>query len=280
MTKLSGGNGWWRGAPLAVKLIVASAGAVAAWVASAWALDVVGGNAAPSRVVRPTWDAIVVLGCRVGRDGTPSLAMRRRVGHAVELFREGRAPRIVMTGGQGDDEPLSEARAAARLAEDLGVPREAILMEEASQSTEENAERARRVLGGGHVIVVSDAYHITRGARVFERYFERVDATGIRGAPIGGALREVAALAIYALLGRLDGPDPVPVEQRLATAATMGVSERPRGRGWRRARPRRPSCEGSRRRSGRSPRRKHRRPPCPSSAARRGARPSRAARAR
>ncbi len=275
-----GGRGWLRHAPFVLKIWLGALGAVAAWVVAAWSLDVVGGKAPPSRVVRPTWDAIVVLGCRVARDGTPSIAMRRRVGYAVSLYREGRAPRIVMTGGQGEDEPLSEARAAAKLAEDQGVPPEAIVLEEESQSTEQNAEFARRALGQGEVLVVSDAYHVTRGARVFERYFDEVDATGIRGAPIGGALREVAAIAIYALLGRLDGPHPVPVEQRLASHAALCVSERPRGRAARRARPRRPSCAAGRRRSDRSRRPTHRTLRDQSRAEPRGARPSRVARAR
>lgn len=240
-----------------MKLLLASAGAVAAWMGAAFGLDVLGAQAPPSRVVRPTWDAIVVLGCRVSRDGTPSLAMRRRVGYAVSLFREGRAPRIVMTGGRGEDEPISEASAAARVAERLGVPREAILMEEESQSTEENAEFARRALGAGDVLLVSDAYHVTRGTRVFERYFDQVDGAGVRGAPLGGALREVAAIAIYALLGRLDGPRHVPVGERLADHALCVTAER-RGRGGRRARPRRPAASGERRPWGR-PRRPTRR---------------------
>lgn len=269
-------------APLALKLVIAAFAAIAAWVGAAFGLDVVGGHGPPSRVERPTWDAIVVLGCRVGRDGSPSLAMRRRVGYAVSLFREGRAPRLVMTGGRGEDEPVSEASAAAKVAIGLGVPPEAILIEEESQSTEQNAEFARRALGRGEVLVVSDAYHVTRGARVFQRYFDEVDATGIRGAPLGGALREVAALAIYALLGRLDGPHPVPVEDRLAKngIAPQTVSYARRGRAARRGRPRSRAC-GAAHRGADPSRRPLRRTPCRSgSAAPSAAPPSRAAHAR
>ena len=168
----------------------------------------------------------------------------------------------------------------SEVATDLGVPREAILMEEESQSTEENAEYARRALGPGDVLVVSDAYHVTRGARVFGRYFDEVDGTGIRGAPLGGALREVAALAIYALLGRLDGPHPVPVGERLATRAVVAISAERRGRGSRRERPRRRACAGAHRPVDRSLRPLRRRICRPWRGARRVARPSRAARGR
>ena len=243
MTRIDGTlRTWSQYARLAAKLLLASLGALSAWLAAAIVLEVVGAREPPSRAERPTWDAIVVLGCRVSRDGAPSLAMRRRVGYAVELFQQGRAPRIVMTGGRGEDEPVSEASVAAKVAEALGVPREAILIEEESQSTEQNAEYARRALGPGEVLVVSDAYHVTRGARVFGRYFDEVDGTGIRGAPLGGALREVAAIAIYALLGRLDGPVPVPVDERLAKfavatgAARRGATQRGASRNRRAAR--------------------------------------------
>lgn len=101
----SGRPSWLGRTPLAVKLLLALLGALGSWIGAAWGLDIIGGKEAPPRAVRPTWDAIVVLGCRVGRDGSPSLAMRRRVGHAVTLFNEGRAPRMVMTGGRGEDEP-------------------------------------------------------------------------------------------------------------------------------------------------------------------------------
>ena len=190
--------------------------ALGAWLGAAAWLD--RGPSASAAPPRRGWDAIVVLGCRVGADGVPSASLDRRVRHAVELWRRGVAPRLVLTGGAGEGEPIAEARAAARLARELGVPDAALLIEERSTSTEENARFARDALGGGRVLVVSDAYHVARGERVFGRYFAEAEGAGVRGAPIGGALREVLALAIYALLGRLEDP-ALPVEERVATRA-------------------------------------------------------------
>jgi uncharacterized SAM-binding protein YcdF (DUF218 family) len=212
---------------LAARVVATLGGAFLLWMVAAAALDRAASTPSGRR-----WDAIVVLGCRVRADGVPSDSLDRRVRHAVGLWRRGLAPRLVMTGGAGEGEPLSEARAAARLARDLGVPEEAILLEERSTSTEENARFAREVIGRARVLVVSDAYHVTRGERVFQRYFHEVETAGVRGAPLGGAVREVVAIAIYALLGRLDDP-AVPVSERLATRLVLPstrIARRAQGR--------------------------------------------------
>jgi uncharacterized SAM-binding protein YcdF (DUF218 family) len=224
------------GARSLVRVTLGLGGAVVAWLIAAVWLD----RAAATPTARG-WDAIVVLGCRVRADGVPSASLDRRVRHAVSLWRRGLAPHLVLTGGAAEGEPVSEARAAAALARSLGVPDDALVLEERSTSTEENARFARDAIlekadGGrrtsaqsaqsarsarsARVIVVSDAYHVTRGGRVFERYFAAVETSGVRGAPMAGALREVAALAIYALLGRLDDPS-LPVERRLSQVASM-----------------------------------------------------------
>ena len=157
---------------------------------------------------RPTgrWDAIVVAGCRVMPGGRPSPALARRARLAAELWAEGRAPRIVFTGGVGENPP-SEASVAARVAREAGVPEEAILLEERSTSTEENAEYAAALLPeGSRVLVVSDGYHVLRCERVFGRHFGEVSGAGSTSQPwprVKGALREVLALGAYAVLGRL-----------------------------------------------------------------------------
>ena len=54
------------------------------------------------RPSQSTYDAIIVLGCRVQPDGTPSLALQARTRKAVELYNAGYADRIILTGGIGD----------------------------------------------------------------------------------------------------------------------------------------------------------------------------------
>jgi uncharacterized SAM-binding protein YcdF (DUF218 family) len=151
------------------------------------------------------YDAIIVLGCRVRPDGTASKALERRARLAARLYREGLAPRVVLTGGTGAHPP-SEARAAADVVIREGVPESALILEERSTSTAENAREAARLIEAERVVVVTDAYHTFRAQRVFARHFDRVLVAGTRGAPkerAYGALREVTAVAAYAALGRL-----------------------------------------------------------------------------
>lgn len=172
--------------------LLALAAPALAWVAAAVVVDAIGTRATP----RGRYDAIVVAGCAVGPDGRASRALRRRTELAVRHWRDGVAPRIVLTGGVGRHPP-SEARAAADVCAELGVPTEALLLEEQSTSTEENARYAAALAGRGRVLVVTDGYHAPRCRLIFRRWFGEADAVG--GAPplaqrARMALREVPAL--------------------------------------------------------------------------------------
>ncbi len=175
------------------------------WLAAAYALDRHG-----LRGPRGRFDAIVVAGCRVMPDGRPSPALARRAALATRLWRDGLAPRVVFTGGVGDHGG-SEASVAAAFARGLGLPDEAILLEERSTSTDENAAGAAEVLEAAgtpreRILVVTDSYHVLRCERVFGRRFAEVEGTGSRSVPLArlrGAMREVPAVIAYAALGRL-----------------------------------------------------------------------------
>jgi uncharacterized SAM-binding protein YcdF (DUF218 family) len=184
------------------RLLLGFAALLLTWTAAALTLDRLGHGAPP----RGTWDALVVAGCRVRPDGAPSEALRHRTERAVELWRAGRAPLVVFTGGVGANPP-SEAEAAAAYARTLGLPAAAERLEDRSTSTEENAAfAAARYPDLRRVLVVTDTYHVVRARRVFARHFAAADATGA-DAPalyrIPGAFREVVALTLYALSGRL-----------------------------------------------------------------------------
>jgi len=171
------------------------------YASMAVALDVSGHRRGPVG----EWDAIVVAGARVDVNGLPSLTLRRRVEGAVALWKQGTAPFLVMTGGVGKFGP-SEARAAADLAMSLGVPEQALVLEERSTSTWENAVYAAQLPGLERVVVVTDYYHVLRCERVFGRSFQQVRAIGVRPPPtvrVRGALREILALALYAGRGQL-----------------------------------------------------------------------------
>ena len=178
---------------------------IVAWLGAALALDQHGG-----RPPVGAYDLIIVAGCRVRPDGQPSLALQRRVDHALRLYAQGHAPKVMVTGGIGDFPP-SEAEAAAAYALARGLPEAALLREAESTSTEENAAYAAALvkdhgLPAARVLVVTDAYHTFRARRVFARHFAEAEAAGSRPAArvrVRGALREVLAVAGYLVAGRL-----------------------------------------------------------------------------
>jgi uncharacterized SAM-binding protein YcdF (DUF218 family) len=153
------------------------------------------------------FDAIVVAGCKVRQDGSPSLALQARVRKAVSLYKEGYASKIILTGGSPDGR-LTEAQSAKLYAKTLyDIPDEAILLEEKSTTTESNASFTKSLYPHiNKIILVSDSYHIFRGERIFQRYFSHVEGTGripkwnVR---IKGALREVPAIIYYKWKGAI-----------------------------------------------------------------------------
>jgi uncharacterized SAM-binding protein YcdF (DUF218 family) len=110
-------------------------------------------------------DAILVLGAKVHPDGRPSGALEDRVRTACDLWRRGLAPVLVLSGGRGADAPLSEPLAMAALALRLGVPGEALVLDEEGRDTEASVRFTARFAaarGWRRVVVVSHDYHLAR----------------------------------------------------------------------------------------------------------------------
>ncbi len=117
-------------------------------------------------------DVIIVLGAGLRRDGRPGWALTRRANQAADLWHEGIAPYVLCTGAQAAGYPRSEAAACRDILIRAGLPAAAILMEESSRSTEENAIQSRRILEGlglSRVVLVSDSYHILRARWMFQQ---------------------------------------------------------------------------------------------------------------
>lgn len=110
-------------------------------------------------------DAIVIFGAHVRRDGSASPILRARTRHAFDLWQRGLAPRIVCTGGVGTWFP-AEAVVQSELLQSWGVPASAILLDETSTSTRENARNAAALLPrGARIIAVSQPFHLWRCRR-------------------------------------------------------------------------------------------------------------------
>lgn len=109
-------------------------------------------------------DVILVLGSAVWPNEQPSPSLRARTEKAIELYEEGYATHLLLSGGLGRWPP-EEAEVMRRLAEAAGVPQEAMILDQEAHSTWESITRAREIMdqeGWETAIVVSDPFHITR----------------------------------------------------------------------------------------------------------------------
>jgi uncharacterized SAM-binding protein YcdF (DUF218 family) len=115
-------------------------------------------------------DAIVVLGSMVWPDGSLGSSSLRRAVQGIRLHRLGLAPLLVFLGESPAEGP-TEPSVRASLAHELGVVPEAILPVLGARTTREEAVRIAATLGPGgrRILLVTDALHLGRARRAFER---------------------------------------------------------------------------------------------------------------
>jgi uncharacterized SAM-binding protein YcdF (DUF218 family) len=109
-------------------------------------------------------DAIVVLGA-AQYAGRPSPVLRARLDHAVELYHADLAPYLILTGGVGVGDTVSEAEVGKRYAMRAGVPSQRILTERSGVSSDESMRIVRRLMDAKKLhtaVLVSDPFHMLR----------------------------------------------------------------------------------------------------------------------
>jgi uncharacterized SAM-binding protein YcdF (DUF218 family) len=121
------------------------------------------------------FDAIVVLGGGINEQGSlrptaqPTSDSRNRTTCGVNLYQQGHAPTLVLTGGDarafgmGPKEAIEMKQWAVR----LGVPESATIIETEARNTYENAIGTKRLLGPASILLVSSASHLPRAVPVF-----------------------------------------------------------------------------------------------------------------
>lgn len=151
--------------------------------------------------------SVVVLGSGLVDGQIPRL-LAGRLDAAIGVLRaeqaRGRCPVLVPTGGQGEDEPMSEGAAMTTYLADHGVDPARILTEDRATTTEENLLLSLRLLDehgvDGPVRVVTSNYHVGRAALLTRRLGIDADVTPATTAWYflpSAFLREVAAAVTY-----------------------------------------------------------------------------------
>lgn len=164
-----------------------------------------------NRDERPPTDAIVVMGA-AQYDGRPSPVFAARLDHAIDLFREGVARRLIVTGGKREGDRTTEAASARIYAVQHDVPDEAIISEDQSRTTLQSIRGVAALMrdeGFESAIFVSDPSHMLRVLRMASD--EGITAYGspTRSSPLerdavrrlDAIIHELGALAFYFISG-------------------------------------------------------------------------------
>ena len=105
-------------------------------------------------------DCVLVLGCQVKENGSPSHMLEDRLKRGVSLY-EGGMPKLLMSGDHGQAH-YNEVGTMKQYAVDAGVPSSDVFMDHAGFSTYESLYRAKAVFGVDRVIIVTQKYHLYR----------------------------------------------------------------------------------------------------------------------
>ena len=117
-------------------------------------------------------NAAIVLGA-AAIDGEVSPVYRERINHGIWLYQNDYADYLILTGGVGQGNALSDAAIAKQYAISMGIPEEAILIEESSIITEENLQYAKCIMQAHALdtaIIVSDPLHMKRAMLMARDY--------------------------------------------------------------------------------------------------------------
>lgn len=105
-------------------------------------------------------DAILILGAGVNGT-TPSHMLEDRLLEGINLYNNGVADKIIMSGDHGKAD-YDEVNIMKKFAIDKGIPSENIFMDHAGFSTYESIYRAKEIFGAEKIVVVTQKYHLYR----------------------------------------------------------------------------------------------------------------------
>lgn len=122
------------------------------------------------------FDCILVLGCLVRPDGSPSAMLADRLTTAVELYQSGVSDRLLMSGDHGQKD-YNEVGVMKDFATERGIPSSHVFTDHAGFSTYESIYRAKEIFGVKKMLIVTQEYHLYRAVYIAERF--GIEAYGV-----------------------------------------------------------------------------------------------------
>ncbi len=134
-------------------------------------------------------DAILVLGCKVNPDGTPSMMLRNRAEKGIELYKKTGIK--ILLSGDHDTKGYDEVNTMKDMVKD-SIPKEDIFLDHAGLSTYDSIYRAKNIYGINKMIIVTQKYHLYRAVYISKKL--NLEAYGVAANPrkyAGRVFREI-----------------------------------------------------------------------------------------
>ena len=131
---------------------------------------------------RRDFDYVVIHGAGLLRGDKVSKLLSDRIDKAISIYNKApNKPKLIPSGGKGDDETISEAEAMKRYLLEKGIPEQDIILEDTSATTFENLKNSKAIIDSGwgskNTALVTSNYHVYRALR----YARKIDlkCTGV-----------------------------------------------------------------------------------------------------
>lgn len=116
------------------------------------------------------FDYIIIHGAGLLEGDRISRLLSDRIDKAIDIYKKApNPPKIIPSGGKGDDETISEAEAMEKYLIEKGIPREDIIIENESKTTYENIYNSKKIIesreGRKYTALVTSNYHVYRALR-------------------------------------------------------------------------------------------------------------------
>lgn len=111
----------------------------------------------------------LVFGAGIYFNGQPSAVLTDRVNTAIELYQKGLIDEMIMSGDNSDSS-RNEVDHMVRMAEEAGIPKEAIIRDDHGIHTAESCYNTKNIIGKDEVIFISQDFHTTRLLMTGEKY--------------------------------------------------------------------------------------------------------------
>ena len=153
-------------------------------------------------------DYIVVLGARV--NGTRvTLNLKYRLDVAIDYLNENTRTKVVVSGGQGKGEDITEAKAMSDYLIKNGIKSDRIIFEDKSENTSENLEYSAEIIGSKtkKIVIVSNDFHIYRAKCIAKKMgYTDVSGASAKTKPItipNSFVREAFAVVKYKIFNQI-----------------------------------------------------------------------------